>query len=238
MVADTMLAYHMNLGRLQMTTNPLTIDIVSDVMCPWCYIGKRRLEQALDLAPGLDVEIRWRPFQLDATIPEGGMSRREYLSRKFGGEEGARQVYSQIEEAGNAENLDFAFDLIEKSPNTLNAHRLLGWALASGHQNALVEKLFKLFFTEGADIGDKKVLADAAEDVGMERDVIERLLEGDSDTDRVKAEIAHAQKIGVTGVPCFIIDQKYAIMGAQQPETLVQAFQQALAEREAEETDK
>lgn len=216
-----------------MDNAPLTIDVVSDVMCPWCYIGKRRLEQALQLEPGIDVEIRWRPFQLDGTIPEGGMSRRQYLANKFGGDEGARQVYSQIEEAGTAENLPFAFDIIEKSPNTLNAHRLIRWAATTGHQNDLVEELFRLFFTDGSDIGDKEVLADAAEKVGMDRDVVERLLSGDSDREEVKAEIAQAQQMGVTGVPCFIIDQKYAVMGAQQPETLVQAFQQALADREA-----
>lgn len=216
-----------------MTAKPLTIDIVSDVMCPWCYIGKRRLEQSLAMMPDLDVEIRWRPFQLDATIPEGGMSRTEYLTRKFGGDDRARQIYAQIQEAGETENLDFAFDQIAKSPNTLNAHRLIRWAQSTGHQNALVEELFKLFFMEGADIGDKAVLADAAATVGMEREVVERLLAGSSDVEQVKAEIAHAQQIGVTGVPCFIIDEKYALMGAQQPETLVQAFQQALSERTA-----
>lgn len=216
-----------------MTAKPLTIDIVSDVMCPWCYIGKRRLEQSLAMMPDLDVEIRWRPFQLDATIPEGGMSRAEYLTRKFGGDDRARQIYAQIQEAGETENLDFAFDQIAKSPNTLNAHRLIRWAQSTGHQNALVEELFKLFFMEGADIGDKAVLADAAAAVGMEREVVERLLAGSSDVEQVKAEIAHAQQIGVTGVPCFIIDEKYALMGAQQPETLVQAFQQALSERTA-----
>lgn len=217
-----------------MSQEPLIIDVVSDVMCPWCYIGKRRLEQALALAPEIDVDIRWRPFQLDGTIPEGGMSRQEYLSNKFGGDDGARQVYKRIEEAGIEEDLAFAFDMIEKSPNTLNAHRLIRWAQATGHQNALVEVLFKLFFMEGQDIGDKKVLADAAESVGMNRDVVERLYEGDADKKEVQAEIAHAQQIGVTGVPCFIIDQKYAVMGAQQPETLVQAMQQALSERDAD----
>ena len=216
-----------------MQTKPIIIDVVSDVMCPWCYIGKRRLEKALDLAGNIEVEIRWRPFQLDGTIPEKGMSRSEYLSNKFGGEERAKQVYSQIEEAGEAEELPFAFDLIEKSPNTLNAHRLIRWSQTTGNQNALVEVLFRMFFIDGADIGDKEILADAAEEVGMERDVVERLFDGDSDVKEVKAEIAHAQQIGVTGVPCFIIDEKYAVMGAQQPETLVQAFEQALAERDA-----
>lgn len=217
-----------------MQSKPLTIDVVSDVMCPWCYIGKRRLEQAMTLSPNIDVEISWRPFQLDATIPTEGMSRQEYLSNKFGGEESAKQIYSQIEEAGEVENLPFAFDLIEKSPNTLNAHRLIRWSQSTGHQNDLVEKLFQLFFIDGMDIGDKLVLATAAEDVGMDREVVDRLFEGDADLKEVKEDIAQAQRIGVTGVPCFIIDQKYAIMGAQQPETLVQAFQQALAERDAE----
>lgn len=215
-----------------MPIKPLTVDIVSDVMCPWCYIGKRRLEQALELVPDMPVDIRWRPFQLDATIPAEGMSRKEYLANKFGGDERAKQVYSQIVEAGEVEDLAFAFDLIEKSPNTLNAHRLIRWSQATGHQNVLVEKLFELFFISGADIGDKAVLADAAEEIGMERDVVERLLDGDSDMEEVKADIAHSQRIGVTGVPCFIINEKYAVMGAQQPETLAQAFEQAIAERD------
>lgn len=218
-----------------MQTKPITLDIVSDVMCPWCYIGKRRLEQAIELAGNISVEIRWRPFQLDASIPKGGMSRSEYLSNKFGGEEQAKQIYAQIEEAGETENLPFAFDLIEKSPNTLNAHRLIRWSQSTGTQNALVEILFRMFFIEGADIGDETVLADAAEEAGMEREVVERLLSGDSDMEEVKADIAQAQRMGVTGVPCFIIDEKYAVMGAQQPETLAQAFEQALAERDAED---
>ena len=216
-----------------MQTKPITLDVVSDVMCPWCYIGKRRLEKALELAGNIDVEVRWRPFQLDGTIPENGMSRTEYLSNKFGGEERAKQVYSQIEEAGEAEELPFAFDLIEKSPNTLNAHRLIRWSQTTDHQNALVEILFRMFFIDGADIGDKEILANAAEEAGMDRDVVERLFDGDNDVKEVKAEIAHAQQIGVTGVPCFIIDEKYAVMGAQQPETLAQALEQALAERDA-----
>ena len=218
-----------------MIGEPLTIDVVSDVMCPWCYIGKRRLEQALELAPHLNVEINWRPFQLDGTIPDEGMPREDYLTKKFGTDEDAKHIYAQIEEAGAADDLSFAFDLIEKSPNTLNAHRLIHWSKTTGVQSALVERLFQLYFMEGADIGDIKVLTDAAVEIGMESEIVERLFSGESDLQEVKDEIAHAQHIGVKGVPCFIIDQKYAIMGAQQPETLVQALQQALADREAEE---
>ncbi len=210
---------------------PVSIDVVSDIMCPWCLIGKRRLEKALQMREGVPVNVRWRPFQLDATIPEGGMDRQEYLNRKFGGPEGARSIYDNVRAAGAEEGIPFKFEDIEKSPNTINAHRLIRWAETMGVQNEVAERLFQLFFMEGGDLTDKEVLAENAEKAGMEREVVEALLAGDADTDAVKSEIATASQMGVTGVPCFIVDGKYAVMGAQQPEVIAGAIDKVLEER-------
>ncbi|MEM8646275.1 MAG: DsbA family oxidoreductase [Pseudomonadota bacterium] len=210
---------------------PVTIDVVSDVMCPWCLIGKRRLEQAMAAREGITFQVRWRPFQLDATIPEDGMDRQEYLSRKFGGPDGAKTVYDRVRAAGAEEGIDFKFEDIKKSPNTINAHRLLRWADPMGVQNEVAERLFSLYFLEGGDLTDKKVLADNAEKAGMEREVVETLLAGDADKEEVAQEIATATQMGVTGVPCFIIDGKYAVMGAQTPDVIGGAIDKVLEER-------
>ncbi len=204
----------------------VTIDIVSDVMCPWCYIGKRRLEAALKQRPDLDVEVRWQPFQLDATIPKGGMDRQEYLNRKFGGPEGAKSIYDTIVKAGETEKIPFAFDLISRSPNTIDCHRLIHWSKEHGHQDALVERLFEMYFIEGKDIGDHAVLGEAAQDAGMDGEKVKELLDSDSDYDTIEQSIASAQKMGVQGVPCFIFDDKYAVSGAQSPDVIVDVLDQ------------
>ncbi len=212
----------------------VTIDIVSDVMCPWCYIGKRRLEQALETIDDVDVSVQWRPYQLDPTLPAEGRDRKEYLENKFGGPERAKEIYSRIEEAGQDENLDFRFSAIKVSPNTIDAHRVIRWAINEGEavQGKLVERLFQLYFMEGANIGDHDVLADAAGEVGMDGDIVRSLLATDKDRVAVEREIATAQQMGVTGVPCFIIENKYAVMGAQEPEHIAQAIRQAAQMRE------
>lgn len=206
------------------------LDIVSDVMCPWCYIGKRRLEKALEARPGVAFDIRWRPYQLDPTIPEEGMPRQEYMDKKFG--ERGEQIYGRIAAAGEDEGIPFAFDKIAKSPNTLNAHRLIRWAATAGVQNQVVERLFRAYFEEGRDLTDKAFLAGVAEEAGMERAVVERLLEGDADKDLVEQEIDLAQRMGVQGVPCFIFDNKYVVMGAQEADVLVKAIDSSLADEE------
>lgn len=216
--------------------SPITIDVVSDIMCPWCLIGKRRLEKALAMREDVPVHVRWRPFQLDATIPENGMDRQEYLNRKFGGPEGAKSIYDNVRAAGAEEDIPFRFEDIKKSPNTINAHRLLRWADAMDVQNEMAERLFQLYFMEGGDLTDHKTLIENAEAAGMEREVVETLLPGDADKDEVKNEIATASQIGVTGVPCFIIDDKYAVMGAQQPEVIAGAIDQALQDRSSDAT--
>ena len=208
----------------------MTIDVVSDVVCPWCFVGKKKLEAALAMAPDIDVEIRWRPYQLDATIPKGGMSRKDYLTRKFG-PDGASRMNGRLEGVGREVGIPFAFGKIERSPNTLDAHRLLRWAQTAGVQDAVKDRLFQLYFIEGKDIGDHKVLADVAEQHGLERAVVERLLAGEADEEEVKDEIETARKIGVTGVPFFIFNGKVAVSGAQPPKVLVSAMRQAMQDR-------
>ncbi len=206
----------------------LTIDIVSDVMCPWCYIGQKRLEKALDQVPEIDVDVRWRPFQLDPTLPPEGKDRRQYLSDKFGGDERAKTIYQAVKDAGNAEGIAFDFDAIEVAPNTLDAHRLIRWAASAGEgvQNNLARRLFQLYFEEGADIGRHSVLVEAAREVGMDAAVVEGLLATDSDREAVQSEIATANRMGVSGVPCFLIEGKYAVMGAQDAGILANALRQ------------
>ncbi len=217
-----------------MTAPSLTIDVVSDVMCPWCYIGKRRLEAALDdIRSEMDVEVRWRPYQLDPTLPKEGKDRQQYLEDKFGGAAGADQAYAAIRAAGVEEEIPFAFDKIKVSANTLDAHRLIRWAGSLGltTQQQVVDLLFKAYFEDGKNIGNDAVLLEAAEQAGLEMPVIERLLAGDADRDTVSAEIDQARQMGVTGVPCFIIDMQYAVMGAQSAEALADAMRKVVQEK-------
>ena len=207
----------------------VTVDVVSDVMCPWCLVGKRRLEKALALADDIEVEVRWRPYLLDPTIPKEGRDRRTYLEAKFGGPERAREIYRAIEEAGRTEGIDFAFDRIERSPSTVDAHRLIRWAgsLDGEVQDRLVEALFRAFFLEGRNIGDHSVLVDIATNVGMDGNIVTDLLASDSERAVVQAEIQQARRIGITGVPCFIFDGREAVMGAEAPEVLAAAIRSA-----------
>jgi len=207
----------------------LDIDVISDVMCPWCYIGKRRLERALAERPDIAVDVRWRPFQLDTSIPREGMDRKDYLERKFGPER-ADEVYDAIKETGAQEGIPFAFDRIEKSPNTIDAHRVVRWAAAGGNQQVAVENLFKGYFTEGRDLTDANYLAGVAVEAGLDREIVERLLAGDADRDRISEEVQLAQRMGVQGVPCFIFAGKYVVLGAQGPAILVKAIDQAISD--------
>ncbi len=218
-----------------MTLSSIPLDVISDVMCPWCYIGKRRLEKALAATRDFATDVRWRPYLLDATIPEDGMDRQEYLERKFGGPDGVTNVYDPIKAAGQAEGIEFQFDAITRSPNTLNAHRIIRWAQTTGQQDDVVERLFQLYFLEGADLTDKQTLIDAAWSVGMEKELVERLLNSDADVAETRAEIELAQKMGVTGVPTFIVGNKYAVVGAQTPDILASAIVKVAQEQEAED---
>lgn len=205
----------------------ITVDVVSDVVCPWCFIGQKRLDSAISDS-GVEVHVHWRPFQLDPTIPPEGKNRHEYMLGKFGSDERIREIHARIVPLGAVEGISFDFDAIKTAPNTLDAHRVIRWAGAAGEaiQNKLVRRLFQLNFEEGANIGDPSVLIEAARGSGMDATVVETLLPTDADVEAVRNEIATASRMGVTGVPCFLIEGKYAVMGAQDSATLADAFRQ------------
>lgn len=208
------------------TNDPITIDVVSDVVCPWCYVGKHRLEAALQMLPERTFAIFWRPFQLDSTIPKDGIPRQAYLERKFGRERLA-DLHKPLIEIGKAEGIPFAFDRITRSPNTLDAHRLIRWAHEAGRQNEMVDRLFALYFTEGADIGNRGVLIKAAVDTGLDGALVTRLLATEADLDPVIDEINAAGKMGITGVPTFIFAGRFALSGAHAAETIRKAIEQS-----------
>lgn len=203
----------------------MKIDIISDTICPWCFIGKRRLERALAQRPQERLEISWRPFQLNPEMPRDGMDRQSYLAAKFGGPDRARHQYGRIEEAGASEGIAFRFDLIRRTPNTVNSHRLVHFAGEHGLQDAMVESLFRAYFIEGRDIGDREVLEEIAVTAGLPAEAAaRRFLEGDAQREEVLAADERARVLGVSGVPCFIIEGKYAVSGAQSPEVFFQIF--------------
>lgn len=219
--------------------NAITVDVVSDVVCPWCFIGQKRLDKAVAAAGDIEVHIRWRPFQLDPTIPPQGKDRREYMLAKFGSDERIREIHARIEPLGDAEGISFAFDAIKVAPNTLDAHRLIRWAGAAGEavQNRLVRRLFQLNFEEGVNIGDHAVLVEAAREAGMDASVVATLLPTDVDIEAVRTEIATASRMGISGVPCFLLEGKYAVMGAQDVDTLADAIRQVAAAKARGELD-
>ncbi|MSU89948.1 thioredoxin domain-containing protein [Rhodobacteraceae bacterium 2CG4] len=192
-----------------------TLDIISDPICPWCHIGKVRLDRALEARPDHPFEIRWLPFQLNPEMPRAGMERAAYLEAKFGGRERAAQVYAHVAREARASGLEIDFDAIPRTPNTLDAHRLLHWAGIEGRQTLAANQLFHRYFLKGQDIGDAAVLADVARTVGMDAEVTARLLLGDADLAEVRALDARAREMGVTGVPTFVIGGTYAVTGAQ-----------------------
>ena len=211
----------------------VTVDVVSDVVCPWCFIGQKRLEKAVAAVPEVAVDIHWRPYQLDPTIPPEGKDRKQYMLAKFGSEERIREIHQRIEPLGAAEGIAFDFGAIKVAPNTLDAHRVIRWADTAGDgvQNRLVRRLFQLNFEEGANIGDSAVLIEAARESGMDVAVVEALLPTDADRDAVTSEIATAGRMGITGVPCFLLEGKYAVMGAQDAKTLADAIRQVATEK-------
>jgi predicted DsbA family dithiol-disulfide isomerase len=208
----------------------MLLDIVSDTICPWCFIGKRRLERALAQRPGIAVQVGWRPFELNPDMPMGGLDRAQYLQLKFGGAERAQRIYATIAAAGAEEGINFRFERIGRAPNTLASHRLIRWATGQNKQDLVVEALFSRYFIEGDDIGDHAVLAEIAADAGMDAQLSRDLLDRGDDLDVVKAEEQVARRMGINGVPCFIIDRKYAVSGAQDPAVLLQVFDLAVRE--------
>jgi len=204
----------------------IAVDVVSDVVCPWCYVGQKRLDKAIALLGEVEVRVRWRPFQLDPSIPAGGLDRRAYMLAKFGSEEKLGDIHARIEALGAAEGIAFDFGAIRVSPNTIDAHRVIRWAGAAGGdvQGRLVRGLFRLYFERGADVGDRSVLADAAAEAGMDASVVAALLPTDADREAVATEAATASRMGISGVPCFLLEGRYAVMGAQEATTLAEAI--------------
>ncbi|TGD63080.1 DsbA family oxidoreductase [Tabrizicola sp. WMC-M-20] len=196
----------------------IKLDIFSDPVCPWCYIGKANLDRALEAAPDHPLDIEWHPFQLNPGMPPEGVDRAEYLEAKFGGKAKAVEIYARVEQATRDAGLTIDFSSIAKMPNTLNAHRLIHWAGLEGRQTAIVSALFRAYWREGRDIGDAATLTDIAQAAGMDRALTQRLLATDEDTEALKARDIHARQRGVTGVPCFIIGNQYVVSGAQPPQ--------------------
>lgn len=195
------------------------LDIISDPICPWCYIGKARLEAALQNAPAGVFEIHWHPFQLNPDMPPEGRDRREYLESKFGGEQGAARAYAPVAAAAEESGLTINLEKIDRTPNTLDAHRLIHWAGIEGVQNAVVNALFDANFVQGLDISNHAVLADIANAASMDRAATLALLQSDADRDNIQERDKQAREMGVGGVPCFIVGNKYAVEGAQPAET-------------------
>ncbi|MGM0583359.1 MAG: DsbA family oxidoreductase [Pseudomonadota bacterium] len=193
------------------------LDILSDPICPWCYIGKAKLEQALADQPDPVFDIEWKPFQLNPDMPPEGMDRESYLEMKFG-EDGAQKVYDRIAAAAREAGLEVDFARIKRTPNTLNAHRLLRWARIEKAQNAVNDGLFRRYFVEGEDISDPDVLTATAAQAGMDADLVSRLLASDADVEEVRQEDASAREMGVSGVPTFLIGGRYVVQGAQEPD--------------------
>ncbi|HXD47073.1 MAG TPA: DsbA family oxidoreductase [Pseudolabrys sp.] len=209
---------------------PVRIDVVSDVVCPWCFIGKRRLEKALALASDVPVEVHWRPYFLNDWIPPEGIAREQYLTTKFGSPERYNGIAQRVRAAAAAEGLDYAMDRISRQPNTRDAHRLIRWADGIGKAAAMKQRLMDLYFTEGADLSNEAVLVQAAADIGLDPEDIRTALDSDKDVAEIDAEVEAAKEAGIQGVPCFILDGKYAISGAQEPEALAEAIQQISAQ--------
>lgn len=194
------------------------LDIVSDPICPWCYIGKAHLDKALLAAPDHPFTMEWHPFQLNPDMLLEGMDRRAYLEGKFGGKDGAVRAYAPVVEAAKSAGLDIQFEAMKRTPNTINAHRLIHWAGIEQRQTYVVDLLFKAYFVEGRDIGASEVLADIADTAEMDAAMITRLLETDSDISDLRARDAHSRKMGISSVPTFIVANQHAVPGAQPPE--------------------
>jgi predicted DsbA family dithiol-disulfide isomerase len=212
----------------------MEIDIFSDTICPWCFIGKRRLERALAERPQPNLTIRWRAFQLNPDMPEGGMDRQRYVELKFGGPANAKAVYDQVRAAGESEGIDFAFEAMTRTPNTIASHRLIRHAAGANCQDAVVQALFDAYFLRGEDIGDLEVLSAAAATGGLDAEAARAFLETDAEAQDVRDEDQGARQAGISGVPCFIFNRHHALAGAHPPEVLHQLFDLAIQEEAAE----
>jgi predicted DsbA family dithiol-disulfide isomerase len=209
---------------------PLQIDIVSDVVCPWCYIGKRRIENALALAPDVPVEVTWRPFFLNPWIPREGIDRATYLETKFGSVEAYSGIAQRVVAAADEEGLSYRPETVKRQPNTIDCHRLIHWAAASGRAAAVKQRLMELYFRDGGDLSQSETLVQAAADVGLDADDIRRRLATDRDVELISGWAKEAADKGISGVPTYVFAGKYAVSGAQPAEQLARAIREVSAE--------
>jgi len=199
----------------------IQIDLFSDVICPWCYIGKRRMERALKSREELSVEINWRAFQLNPEMPSTGIPREQYLILKFGDKTRAKAIYDNIQKAGDTEGLSFNFDNITHTPNTVLAHRLIGWSQKQNKSEDIVENLFKAYFVDGRNIGSMEILREIAIDTNLDANSFDEHFSNDDDLQEIHLETRYAYENGITGVPCFIFNKSFSITGAQEPEAFL-----------------
>jgi predicted DsbA family dithiol-disulfide isomerase len=214
-------------GLMSGPVSPLPIDVVSDVVCPWCYVGKRYLEKAIALKPEIPVAVRFRPYLLNPWVPREGMSREDYLVKKFGSVERYNANSQRLIDITAAAGLDYARDKVKRQPNTIDCHRLIAWA---GEPARMKQRLMELYFSEGADLSDRDVLVKAATDCGLNADDVRRRLATDEDVARIEAEAGSANEAGIQGVPFFIFGGLLAVNGAQPPDHLAQAIEHASTE--------
>jgi len=214
---------------------PVRIDVVSDVVCPWCFIGKHRLEKAITLTPDIPVEVHWRPYFLNDWIPREGISREQYLTTKFGSVERYKGIAQRVGAAAAEEGLVYAADKMKRQPNTVDSHRLIRWAGGIGKAAEMKQRLMDLYFTEGADLTNRAVLVQAAADVGLDPEDVRAALDSDKDVAEVEGEAQSAKEAGIEGVPMFIFGGKFAVSGAQSPEYLAEAIARAAQAQQAAE---
>ena len=207
----------------------MSVEVVSDVVCPWCFIGHRSLSAALDLVPDVEVAIDWQPYQLHPYLPREGVDYKEHYARKFRGN--AAPLVARVKDAGRSVGIDFRFDKIERVPNSLSAHAVIGWAKPGLERNQIVERLFEAYFLEGQDVGDVQVLGSLAAEVGMDGSEIEARLRRDEDRAEVASTADNNRREGITGVPFFKFGDQYPVMGAQNPDTLAKVIERTLAAR-------
>ncbi|MGJ5011126.1 DsbA family oxidoreductase [Bradyrhizobium oligotrophicum] len=216
------------------TLKPLIIDVVSDVVCPWCYIGKKRIEEALKLVPDVPVEVNFRPFFLNPWVPREGISREQYLTTKFGSVEAYKGIAGRVVAAAEQEGLSYHPDRVARQPNTIDCHRLIRWAGEIGRAPEMKQRLMELYFRDGGDLTDVEVLVQAAADCGLDAEVVRKMLATDEDVALVSAQAHEAAEKGISGVPTYVFAQKYAVSGAQDPQMLARAIRQVSAEVNAE----
>ena len=207
----------------------MKVNVIIDTVCPWCYIGKRRFEQALALRPDLDVNLAWRAFLLNSEMPAGGIARNLYLTRKFGSEARVRRIYGAIEEAGQSVEINFAFDRIARTPNSVDSHRLIRFAERTGKADAMVETLFIEYFINGRDIGSRPVLLDFGRKLDLDVEGLRKYLDSEEGVRSIYDENSRAHRLGVNGVPSFVFNEKMVISGAQEPQVLASMIDAAIA---------